>query len=471
MAKINRDEAAHLLRRMSFGGSPREIDELATRRREGAVDSLLNYEAADNQVLDDLLQKRFNPKKFTPRDDLQLWWIIRMILSARPFEEKMTLFWHNHFATALDKVEYDLMYVQNQILRANALSRFDTLLLNVAKDPAMLVWLDGVTNVLGSPNENFSRELQELFTMGVTDVVTGERNYTEQDVKEIARAFTGWKFRQKGEKRFVYIPFLEENQHDNGAKTIYGRRANFTAEDVIATVCERRATGRFLITKLFEFFVYPLSDSDEDRATTERFADVYIQSDHSMKQLMRAIFISDEFFSERARFALIKSPAELVAGAIRMLSAQYNPGSVKEGDFELYNQFKRMGLDLLNPFDVSGWKLNLGWLNTATLIERYNFANNLISNRDDRPGAIGAVVTDQWLRKNTGSTSRETIDRFLEILGPLKLDAQAIGWLVDYLETDDHGARRPFTPSDQTIDKKVRGLVFLIMCLPEFQMN
>lgn len=471
MAKITRDEAAHLLRRMSFGGSPRDIDDLASRKREGAVDALLNYESTNNQTLEDLFQKRFNPKKFTPKDDLQLWWIIRMVLSARPFEEKMTLFWHNHFATALDKVEYDLMYVQNLMLRNNALSRFDTLLLNAMKDPAMLVWLDGVTNDLGSPNENCAREIQELFTMGVTDVVTGERNYTEQDVKEIARAFTGWKFRQKGEKRFAYTSFLEEGQHDNGAKTIYGRRANFTMEDVITTICERRATARFLVKKFFEFFVYPLSDSNEDKNTIERFADVYFQSDHSIKQLMRAIFVSDEFFSDRARFALVKSPAELVAGAIRMLSARYDPGSVKDGDFELYNQFKRMGFDLLNPFDVSGWKLNLGWLNTATLIERYNFANNLISNRDDRPDAIGAVITDQQLRKNTGSTARETVDRFLEILGPLNLDAQAIGLLVNYLEIDDHGVRRGFTPNDQTLDKKVRGLVFLIMCLPEFQMN
>ncbi|HEU4388920.1 MAG TPA: DUF1800 family protein, partial [Blastocatellia bacterium] len=264
MAKITRDEAAHVLRRMSFGGSPRDIDDLASRRREGAVDALLDYESASNQALDDLLQKRFNPRKFTPKDDLQLWWIIRMVLTARPFEEKMTLFWHNHFATALDKVEYDLMYVQNQMLRANALSRFDSLLLNVSKDPAMLVYLDGANSSSGHPNENYAREIEELFTMGVTDVVTGERNYTEQDVKEIARAFTGWRFRQKGEKRFAYISYLDEGQHDNGQKTIYGRRANFSTEDVITTICERRATARFLVKKLFEFFVYPLSDSSED---------------------------------------------------------------------------------------------------------------------------------------------------------------------------------------------------------------
>jgi uncharacterized protein (DUF1800 family) len=149
---------------MGFGGSADDINALAGRTRERAVDRLLNYESIDNQEMENRLRKSLNPKKFTPHEDLQLWWIVRMILTARPFEEKMTLFWHNHFATALDKVDYDLMYVQNQMLRALALDKFDTLLLNVARDPAMLVWLDGVTNILGTANENFAREVG-LFSM------------------------------------------------------------------------------------------------------------------------------------------------------------------------------------------------------------------------------------------------------------------------------------------------------------------
>jgi uncharacterized protein (DUF1800 family) len=142
-------------------------------------------------------------------------------------------------------------------------------------------------------------------------------------------------------------------------------------------ICARRSTGRFLVKKLFEFFVYPLGKTPEDLATIEKFADVYFNSDHSIKAVVRAIFISDEFFSARARFALVKSPAELVVGSIRMLGADYNPGDIDNGDFATYDQFKRLGLDLMNPFDVSGWRLNMGWLNTATLLERYNFATRL----------------------------------------------------------------------------------------------
>lgn len=471
MADIGFDAAAHLLRRMGFGGPPEEINKLAKRERAGAVDRLLSYDRVDNQALEDKLAKDFKPKKFTPTDELQLWWIIRMVLTQRSFEEKMTLFWHNHFSTALDKVPYPLMYVQNQMLRANALERFDTLLLNVAKDPAMLVWLDGVTNVLGNSNENFSRELQELFTMGIRDVVTGTPNYTERDVKEIARAFTGWKFRQKEKKPYAPSFFIAEDEHDNTAKTIYGQTSNFSGEDVISLICARRSTARFLVKKFFEFFVYPLGDSAEDKATIEKFADVYFTSNHSIKALASAIFTSDEFFGDRARFGLVKSPADLIAGAIRMLGADYNPGSLANGDFELYSQFRRMGLDILNPLDVSGWRLNLGWLNTSTVLERYNFANALVSNRDFGRRALGARVTSGRLRQFTDPSAQKTVQNFLSLLGPLKVSAETVGLLADYLETDDDGTRVPFVVNDQTIDKSVRGLVYLIMCLPEFQMS
>src|SRR5262249_5931940 len=190
------------------------------KSRDRAVDSLLNFDSVDNSDLENRLNKSFNPKKFTPNDDLQLWWIIRMVLTARPFEEKMTLLWHNHFATALDKVPYSLMYVQNQMLRSSCLDRFDDLLLQVSQDPAMLVWLDGVTNKLRHPNENYARELQELFTMGTHDVVAATPNYTEQDVKEIARAFTGWGFHEKEGKK-PRINFQEDpNEHDSAVKEI-----------------------------------------------------------------------------------------------------------------------------------------------------------------------------------------------------------------------------------------------------------
>ncbi len=472
MQRISYDDAAHLLRRMAFGGSPAEINALASRTREEAVDSLLNFDSIDNQDLENYLRKNLNPKKFTPQDDLQIWWMTRLIMTARPFEEKMTLFWHNHFATALDKVPYGTMYVQNQMLRANSLERFDTLLLYVAQDPAMLVYLDGVTNVLGNPNENFARELQELFTMGIRDVVTGQPNYTEKDVKEIARAFTGWKYKEKEGKPYRYTFYIDQSEHDNGAKEVYGRTVNYTGEDIVQLLSAHRSTGRFLVKKLFEFFVYPLGDSAEDKATIERFADVYFSSNHSIRSLARAIFVSDEFFSNRARFALVKSPFELIVGSMRMLSADYYAGNLKAGtDYEMYQQFKRMGFDLLNPFDVSGWRLNLGWLGTATQLERYNFINHLLSNRDYDPKSRGAKVTTEHLKKYVDASAAKTVQNFLYLLGPLTVDAAVAQTLIDYLQTDEAGMPYPFTVNDEVVDKLVRGLVYLIMTLPEYQMN
>ena len=467
---LSYEDAAHLLRRMAFGADPEEIDSFAGRTREKAVDRLLDYEEIDNQELEAQLLSDFNPKRWTPEEDVQLWWIIRMILTRRPFEEKMTLFWHNHFATALDKVDFDLMYVQNLTLRAHATDRFDDLLLAVARDPAMLIWLDGVTNVLGKPNENFARELKELFTMGVFDVVTGQPNYTERDVKEVARAFTGWQF-EGSKKRYKYSFRIRPEQHDNGLKEIFGVRANFSGEDVIDILCQKRATGRFLVKRFFEAFVYPLSNSPEDIATIENFANVYFSTNHSIKELARAIFVSDEFFSQRARFGLIKTPAELVVGAIKMIGADYNPGNLKKGaDFDLYFQFKRMGFDLLNPFDVSGWKLNLGWLNTATVLERYNFANELLSNRSEK-NSVGSRITNEKLRRHTSPSAEQTVRNFLHILGPLNVGEDSVQLLTDYIQTDDNGRRIAWIVDENHIDKYVRGLVFLIMCLPEFQLN
>ena len=480
MATLDKDGAAHMLRRMGFGGDPAEIDDLASRGREGAVDYLINYNQIDNKAMDDLLLQSFDfltppiDNKEINNNEIRRWWFTRMVHTRRQFEEKMTLFWHNHFATSSSKVQDFLMYNQNLTLRQFGLDRFDTLLLKVAQDPAMLVWLDGITNVLGSANENWGRELQELFTMGINDVVTGQPNYTEQDVKEIARAFTGWKYnvnRRNGNITLTF--FVQQSQHDNTAKTIYGQTANFSGEDVITLISARQATARYLVWKLFNFFVYPLTSSSGDRATIDKFAKVYLNNNHSIKELVRAIFTSDEFFSERAFFSLVKQPAELVVGAIRMLGGSYNPGTSVGDQRRVSNALsvasRNMGQDLFGPPDVAGWDFNLGWVNTASLLERFNYANAYVNNRNT--ANPGIFVTTEQLKKYTKSSSKKTVKQFLSALGPLSVDGSTVKMLRKYLETDDNGNSKDFVNDDATIDKKVRGLVHQIMCLPEFQVN
>ena len=475
MASLSFDEAAHLIRRAGFGGTSDEIDDLSSRGREGAVDFLLNFAQIDNKEMDDLLARSFEFLDNTISNDtinngeIRRWWFTRFVYTKRQFEEKMTLFWHNHFATSSSKVPDFLMYNQNLTLRQHVLDKFDDLLMAVAKDPAMLVWLDGITNVLGNANENFGRELQELFTMGIFDKVTGDQNYTEQDVKEIARAFTGWDYRRRAPFEFQ----LKQNQHDNTVKTIYGQTLNFSGEDVIEIISARPATARYLTWKLFNFFVYPLTESSEDKKTIDKFAKVYLNKDHSIKELVRSIFVSDEFFSERARFSLVKQPVELIVGAIRMLGATYNPGTSVGGDRRVSNlpaqTSRNQGQDVFGPPDVAGWGYNLEWVNTAGMLERFNFANTLATTRNTtNPGVF---VTLDRLKSLTKPKSKKTVKKFLSTLGPLEISGSTRKMLEAYLETNDSGQRVGFTNDDATIDKKVRGLVHQIMCLPEFHLN
>jgi uncharacterized protein (DUF1800 family) len=481
MASLTYDESAHLLRRAGFGGTPSEIDDLVTRSREGAVDYLINFSQIDNSVMESLLSSDFSLTDPTDNQsfnqgEIRRWWCTRMVKTKRQFEEKLTLFWHNHFATSLSKVPDFHMFNQNQLLRSNGLARFDTLLTKVSQDPAMLIWLDNVTNVLGHPNENFARELQELFTMGIQDVVTGEQNYTEDDVKQIARAFTGWNFRRTpGGGPLDYSFLLRPGQHDNGTKTIYvgtpwQTSANLDGTDVITVICQRPATARYLTWKLFNFFVYPVKNNSTDKATIDKFAQVYLNNDHSVKELVRAIFTSDEFFSDRARFALVKQPAEIVVGAIRMIGGDYNPGPVGRGSSNLpANSARSQGQDFFSPPDVAGWDFNLGWINTASMLERYNYTNSVINNRNStNPGV--SITLDQ-LKKYTKKSSKKTVKKFFQVLGPLNPGTPTRKQLQSYLETADNGQPVGFVKDDATIDKKVRGLVHQIMCLPEFHLN
>lgn len=477
MASLSYEEGAHLLRRAGFGGTPQDIDDLTARGREGAVDFLINFTQIDNSAMDALIQQSFNfsnPQDNTTFNlgEIRRWWFTRMVHSKRQFEEKLTLFWHDHFATSSDKVNFLLMYIQNQTLRKYALARFDDLLLYISKDPAMIVWLDTLTNVLGKPQENFAREIQELFSMGITDFVTGETNYTENDVKEIARAFTGWRYRnpRAGTDPLAYEWFVQANLHDNGSKTIYGQTANFSGEDVVTMICARVATARYLTWKFFNFFVYPMADTAEDRATVDSFAKVYMNQNHSINELLRAIFTSDEFFSERARFSLIKSPVELVVGAVRMLGGQYIPGSIsnRQTSNPLAGPATRMGQNIFTPPDVDGWDGGINWVNTAYMLERFNYGNGLVTNRNFT--APGVFVTNDQLKSITKPSSKKTVKRFLSRLGPLSV-GEALGTLRTYLETGDNGQPVTYVKNDATVDKKIRGLVHQIMCLPEFQLN
>jgi uncharacterized protein (DUF1800 family) len=444
----SRDTAAHLLRRAGFGATPAELDQYTALGLEAAVDKLINYETTSNAALDAILgQFDFD---FTRFRDVQTWWILRLIYTARPLEEKMVFFWHDHFATSAAKVPNEYMKVQNDLFRTFALGNFKDMLIAVSKDPAMLDWLDNRLNRVGRPNENYGREVMELFTLR-------EGNYTETDVQEVSRCFTGWTIRNDA---YIFQP----GSHDNGSKSFLGVNLppNLGETDgirVCETLAAHPACAQLIARKLFEFFAY----ENPSQATIDKFADVYTDSGFNIREVMRAILRSDEFYSEKAIFGLIKSPTEFVIGALKSLSATID--------------FRRVGADitvqgqtLLVPPDVNGWDGGLTWINTTTLLQRANFGNALMTDRTDDQRSY-YVNVDQLLAGQTFTKAKKLVDFFLDLLGPIPLTNKQKKPLKDYLVTNDSGVKQPFVYDAALRDKKVRGLIHLIMALPEYHQN
>jgi uncharacterized protein (DUF1800 family) len=309
--------------------------------------------------------------------------------------------------------------------------------------------------------------------MGPFDISTGEPNYTEQDVKEIARALAGWRFRKSAAASpFAYEWFLDDAEADSGSKTIYGQTANFTGQDVITVIANRRATARFLVKRLFEFFVYPLDlTTDADKATVERFADTYFSVNHSIKELVRAIFKSPEFFSDRAFFSLVKNPVEFVVSAIRMFSATVTFGTPEKRDAAIETSLRNMGMELFKPPNVFGWRLNLGFVTNDAMLERYNFAD-LLTTGTPRTAITDPGVTPPLIGQDVKKTAVKTLAAALTPFAQLELDAAVMSRLEAYLLADLQGNPATWNPHNFGFDfLKVINLCRLVVCLPEFQVN
>lgn len=401
-----RSRIAHLYRRAGFGARPDELDAAVAAGYEATVDRLVDLSVADAAAV---RSPTFTPPAViaSPGDEaarraaqqadqranreegrkLTQWWIDRMVLSTTPLRERLTLFWHDHFATSIQKVkEPELMYRQNQIFRAQGAGSFEALALAVAKDPAMLVWLDANENKKGKPNENFARELFELFLLGIG-------NYSEADVQEGARAFTGWQYRRQT-GAFALAP----NQHDAGAKTVFGQTGNFGGEDVIRMAVAQPASAPYVVSKLWSGFVRPVGANDPVvRQLAPGFA-----KDQDVGKLMRAIFLHPEFVAPAARTGLVKTPIEYVAGALRALGLRAaavgnNPPQIMDS----------LGQQPFAPPSVGGWPPNGYWLTTSFALSRLRIASTIAGNAKldaitaipaaDRPAAVARLLSvDGW---------------------------------------------------------------------------
>jgi len=419
-------DARLLLERTGFTPSETEIREYAGLSRTAAVQRLLDgvhtepatplppgvedfiplpklREMRKNASEED--RKRFIREQIEKGLALRAWWLQEMLTTDSPLTERMTLFWHNHFVSSQQKVKSTALLVrQNLLLRRYALGNFGELLHAVARDPAMVVYLDNVSNRKGSPNENFAREVMELFTLG-------EGHYTEQDIREAARAFTGWSLdRWTGDFRFY--PRL----HDNGEKVVLGQRGRFNGDDVLDLLLAQPATAEFITTKLWREFI----SLQPDPQAVKRMASHFRNSRYDLRTLMRDLLTSDAFYASGNRAALVKSPVDLVVGTLRLFDL--HPQDLRPAALATRN----LGQDLFGPPNVKGWPGGEAWINSQTLLARRQLLSRLFRGeempadmqtaRNDQPmrrfrrlamGADYRFQADDWMRQFTGTSAAQ----------------------------------------------------------------
>lgn len=462
-APFDRVKAAHLLQRAGFGGTPEEIDRVLELGPARAVDMLLDFPDAnaDEQSQTDVpdlssiegypktfaeLRKLFQGKTREERQQLNQklmaanrqamqqcvhWWMKRMAAGTNPLQEKLTLFWHGHFTTsARDERSAWLMWQQNEMLRRNAAGNFHRFVRQVSRDPAMLDYLNNQQNRKQKPNENYARELMELFTLGIG-------NYTEQDIKEAARAFTGW-----GHDGDDFI--FRANDHDAAEKVFFGRRGNFDGDDIIAIIMEHPACGPYIAGKLLEFFAY----ENPEPAVVQSLGALLKERRYELRPLLRTLLTSRAFYSDRAIGTQIKSPIQLVVGTVRILGVEM------PGPRQLYQAMQQMGQVPFEPPNVRGWPGGRTWINTSTLFVRYNTAVALSGGVG--VGRLGRKLPfkPDVLDRDPQRTVRAWVDRLVQ--RPIAPEREAI--LVDALQG------RP----DR--EDNLKRMINLIVSMPEYQL-
>jgi uncharacterized protein (DUF1800 family) len=377
-----REDAAHLLRRAAFSGTPVQIDSLYALGRDGAVEYLLSgktpeeatpvfapvtlsdFEATPFNIPKDADQKQARQMRLRQgRQDLvryRGYWLDRMLRTDRPLEEKMTLFWHGLLCSGIQEVkDGEMMIQQNKLFHQNALGNYKQLIEAIVHDPAMLRYLDADKNVVGKPNENLARELMELFTMGEG------QGYTERDIAEVARALTGMGVLQV-ERTAAFRP----RQHDGNAKTIFGKAGNYRPDDVVGLIFAQPQPAQYLAKKLWEFYAFPNPSAEEIAPVAQALRD----SNYELKPALRAIFTSPTFYDGRAKFALIQSPTELCVSTARLLEQKVEGSAIAA-------QLGKMGQELFQPPNVKGWPGGEQWITAATLFNRYNACTAMVEGK------------------------------------------------------------------------------------------
>ena len=425
---------AHLMRRAGFGAPFEELEARVAKGYEATVEELLRAEEKPDWEEDLARRHMIGGHLGNAMPEIQGFWMQRMIATTRPLQEKMTLFWHTILCSGDSKLDHpETMDTHIDMVREKALGRYPDLLVALSRDPAMIIYLDNRYSHKDSINENYGRELLELFSMGVG-------NYTEDDVKMAARAFTGWTLApamnsfipyQRHAFKFQYDP----EDHDDGEKVFLGQRGRFNGDDIINIIARQPATARFIARHLYDFFVADevqvpawQTTPPRDPAAVNVLADAYLQSDYDIRSVLRVLFNSDFFKDESVWYARVKSPVEVVVGTMRLVGDHLTPAP---GIESLVGAAGGMGQILLNPPSVEGWHGGKEWINSGALVNRVNFVANRVGDLS-LPGVQRIV---ERLGDITESISpSDFVDGCLELMGSIRVEEDTRLALIAHVE-------------------------------------
>ena len=470
-------QLAHLLRRAGFGATRDELEDYATQGYEATVEELLHPENAPAALDDEDLVRRYHTDEnnLLLVESCQAYWTYRMINTRRPLEEKLALFWHGIFATGYTKLNQPKAILgQIDMFRRYGLGSFRTLLVQISRDPAMIFWLDNKDNHKDAVNENYGRELLELFSMGVG-------NYTEDDVRECSRAFTGWTIRNAAlhtarVSRDSVWPYgrldwqyqYREDDHDVGEKTFLGETSAFNGEDMIEFICQQPATARFIARHLYNFFVadepqVPAWETvpPRDPQAIETLMETFVKNEYEIRPVLRGLFNSD--FFKNAVYRRVKSPVELVASTARLAGGYRSPDV---DDINLALESSYMGQSLLDPPSVEGWHTGPEWINSSALVTRVNFAVNEFSDAN-KPGIRSIIERVRAIGSRISPES--VVNRCLDLMGPLYVSAGTMEELLGQASASGDilfGSEE----EDRVAAERIKGILQLIVATREYQM-
>ena len=469
---MNKDVSlmAHLMRRAGFGATRNELEGYLEDGYEATVDKLLDPGESGHMPDDIIRRYHVDQSELRQLDGAGAYWLYRMLTTSNPLEEKLALFWHGLFATGYAKLNHARALLnQIDMFRHYGFGSFRDLLVELSRDPAMILWLDNNENHKEAINENYGRELLELFSMGIG-------NYSEDDIKECAKAFTGWTL---GNAEYMSVRASKDSiwpygriawhyeyradDHDGGEKKFLGEVGNFNGEDIVDIIVTQEATARFLSTRLFQYFASDEVDSDGELVISEMMG-AYFQSGYKVSAVLRSLFNSDYFKSDKCMYSRVKGPVESVVGTVRLAGTYQEPTLDVHS---LWAQTMFMGQGLLAPPTVEGWHEGVEWIDSGSLVERINFAAKELS--DPTKDGVKDIIRRVTANQKDLTDPVKLVDSCLDYMGPIQVQPDTREGLIEFAESQG-AVQIQNGPPDENASQHVARLIGMIASTREYQL-